>query len=279
MATDIIIPALGESITEAVIASWLKPDGAWVDRDEEIVELETDKVTMPLPSPAAGILKHGAAEGDTIDVGSSIGTLDGSVKKPAGAASAKSPAKASSTSSAPAPVAAASAAAHHEVLATPLARKLAEEHRVDLTKVSPTGPGGRIREHDVVAALGAPAAQVSSNGAAPAAMPSTVPFARAVRRERMSQLRQRIASRLVEAQHTAAMLTTFNECDMTAVMDLRNRHKDDFQKRHGVKLGFMSFFAKASASALQRASGQAMRCRLMPAIISSAGAAGSPNSS
>ncbi|MCA9293911.1 MAG: 2-oxoglutarate dehydrogenase complex dihydrolipoyllysine-residue succinyltransferase [Phycisphaerales bacterium] len=261
MATDIIIPALGESITEAVIASWLKPDGAWVDRDEDIVELETDKVTMPLPAPAAGILKHSVEEGDTIEVGASIGTLDESAKKPEGASQKTTSSKAAKgATSAPAKEAATTATPSHaggrNVLATPLARKLADEHQVDLTSVTPTGPGGRIREHDVVAALGTPSPPALSNGAAkhpapPPMAPVDSTFSRGIRRERMSQLRQRIASRLVEAQHTAAMLTTFNECDMTAVMELRTRHKDEFLKKHGVKLGFMSFFAKAAASALQ----------------------------
>ncbi len=254
MATDIIIPALGESITEAVIATWLKPDGTYVERDEDIVELETDKVTMPLPSPVAGILKHSVEEGDTIEVGGSIGSLDESAKKPEGVSKpetvASAPAQASTSSSS-------ASASTSDALATPLARKLAEEHHLDLASITPTGPGGRIREHDVVAALGAPPAPASTNGAprpavftsAPA--PSTTSFTREVRRERMSQLRQRIASRLVEAQQTAAMLTTFNECDMTAVMALRTLHKETFQKKHGVKLGFMSFFAKSAASALR----------------------------
>ncbi|MEO1128656.1 MAG: 2-oxoglutarate dehydrogenase complex dihydrolipoyllysine-residue succinyltransferase [Planctomycetota bacterium] len=259
MATDVVIPQLGESISEAVIASWLKPDGAYVERDEEIVELETDKVTMPLPSPVAGVIKHDASEGDTVIVGASIASIDESAEKPAGAApaaeaEAPAPAAAAPPPAQPAPAAtqttpapASAPAGDADVRSTPLARKIAEEKHVDLAGISGTGPGGRIREQDVLAYI-----QAGSNGSArpgPAAAPAAE---RGVRRERMSQLRQRIAVRLVEAQQTAAMLTTFNECDMTAVMQLRSRHKEQFEKSHGVRLGFMSFFIKAACSALER---------------------------
>jgi 2-oxoglutarate dehydrogenase E2 component (dihydrolipoamide succinyltransferase) len=281
MPTDVVIPQLGESISEAVIASWRKPDGAWVERDEELVDLETDKITMPLPAPAAGVIKHTAAEGDTVAVGTVIAHIDETASRPAGAApaaAAKAGAAASSKPVAPpaatavaeppakaappAPVAAAPAAAAapapaptSESRTTPLAQKIAEENRIDLANIHGTGPGGRIREQDVLAAIQsrtngkppAPAAGASAPTGAPAAQ-----FSRATRRERMTPLRQRIAVRLVEAQHTAAMLTTFNECDMTAVMDLRNRQKDAFEKAHGVKLGFMSFFVKAACVALRK---------------------------
>jgi 2-oxoglutarate dehydrogenase E2 component (dihydrolipoamide succinyltransferase) len=270
MATDVVIPQLGESISEAVIASWLKPDGAYVERDEEIVELETDKVTMPLPSPVAGVIKHDASEGDTVIVGASIASIDESAEKPAASgsdtekteskakkeepvaapAAAAAPAKAES---APAkaeaePAKTAAKAGDTDIRTTPLARKIAEEKDVDLAGISGTGPGGRIREQDVLAYI-----QSGSNGSTkPGGTSSPATAERGVRRERMSQLRQRIAVRLVEAQQTAAMLTTFNECDMTTVMELRSRHKEQFEKSHGVRLGFMSFFIKAACSALQR---------------------------
>ncbi len=270
MATDITIPALGESITEAVIASWLVEDGDYVERDQDLVELETDKVTMPLPSPVAGVIKRGAAEGDTVEVGASVGTIDESAKAPEKAAASTAKAEPASAASgtdkggepAPAPsepprttaesTTPSPAPAGGDRETTPVARKLAEENHIDLSKVTGTGPGGRIREHDVLAWL-----QTHQNGtaAAPAAAPSAngaASFSRGVRRERMSTLRQRIATRLVEAQQTAAMLTTFNECDMTNVMALRSKHKESFQAKHGVKLGFMSFFAKAAVSALQK---------------------------
>ena len=298
MPTDIVVPQLGESISEAVVAAWLKNDGDYVDRDEEIVELETDKVTMPLPAPVAGVLKRAVEEGDTIEVGSSVGTIDESAEKPAGGsgdAKADEPAQAaagSSDAAAPTPKASTTVAEPPESKAdsapadkappahatsagspapdpgdhapsagraTPLARKIAQEHGVDLSALKGTGPGGRVREQDVLAAFHA-----RSNGSAapaPAAAPAQTaaksggdpgPPSRGVRRERMSQLRQRIAVRLVEAQHTAAMLTTFNECDMTDVMALRSRHKEAFEKAHGVRLGFMSFFVKAAVSALEK---------------------------
>ncbi|TVQ78970.1 MAG: 2-oxoglutarate dehydrogenase complex dihydrolipoyllysine-residue succinyltransferase [Phycisphaeraceae bacterium] len=293
MATDIVIPQLGESISEAVIASWLKGDGEYVERDEEIVELETDKVTMPLPSSAAGILRHNAAEGDTVAVGAVVARVDESADKPKsdsagksakkdeGAAKAKQGKKESDASASP-PAATTTAeakpakqestsppasskeagasksegdSASKDVNATPVARKLAEEQHLDLSRISGTGPGGRIREQDVLAYLqtaksnGSPAQGTTPSAPAPSGAGA---FSRETRRERMSQLRQRIAVRLVEAQHTAAMLTTFNECDMSRVMALRSKHKDDFEKSHGVRLGFMSFFIKAACSALKK---------------------------
>lgn len=279
MATDVVIPQLGESISEAVIASWRKADGDWVERDEELVDLETDKITMPLPAPAAGVVKHSASEGDTVTVGSVIARIDESAKKPEGAgkgASAKPAAAAAAAPSKPkvadpeesptpakAPPASSSGAhdAHSpptpphapDARATPVALKLAEENHLDLGAIRGTGPGGRIREQDVLAALQAKInGQARSASASTPAPASQTSFSRATRRERMSQLRQRVAVRLVEAQHTAAMLTTFNECDMTAVMELRSRNKDDFEKAHGVKLGFMSFFIKAACVALKK---------------------------
>jgi 2-oxoglutarate dehydrogenase E2 component (dihydrolipoamide succinyltransferase) len=275
MATDIVIPPLGESITEAVVSQWLKPDGSYVKLDEEIVELETDKVTMPLPSPAAGVLRHTAKPGQTVTVGAAVGQIDESAAAgsgpvtPAAKPDAKSEAKPDhrpAPSNGVAPVAKISPAAPDDVRATPLARKIAEEKHIDLSLIRGTGPGGRVTEKDVeayasvpVGTAPAPAAKSPASEPAPKpapaakpAAPAPVPGSRGVRRERMSTLRQRIATRLVEAQHTAAMLTTFNECDMTAVMALRNKYKDQFEKQHGVKLGFMSFFVRACVSALRK---------------------------
>ncbi|TVQ60297.1 MAG: 2-oxoglutarate dehydrogenase complex dihydrolipoyllysine-residue succinyltransferase [Phycisphaerales bacterium] len=306
MSTDIVIPALGESITSGVIATWLKNDGDHVDRDETVLELETDKITLELPSPAAGVLKRKAAEGDTVEVGAVVGLIDESAagasdkkddaKKPepeAKAAPEKEKAKESASKGSPAPAATkaeskpeskpepepAKAAATsssagaskgasggsgggggggsggEDVRATPLARKIADERGVDLGRVAATGAGGRVREQDVLAFIQthddkAPTNNAAHAGSAPAGGPGAA-FSRETSRERMSPLRQRIASRLVEAQQTAAMLTTFNECDMSAVMALRSRHKEQFEKTHGVGLGFMSFFVKACVSALR----------------------------
>ncbi len=289
MPTDIVIPALGESITSGVIATWRKKDGEPVQRDETVLELETDKITLELPSPAAGTLRHKAAEGDTVDVGAIVGLVEeggagasngqaaaakpaaASKPEPAPAKPEPSPAKstpapmpaAASAPSKPAPAAAPSpapaASTTHtdDVRATPLARKIAEEKGVDMTQIKGTGAGGRIREQDVLAwvqthdASGAKSAPAPAQPAASASAAPVKTGGRAVHREKMTPLRQRIAQRLVEAQHTAAMLTTFNECDMSAVMELRSRHKEAFEKKHGVGLGFMSFFVKAATSALR----------------------------
>ncbi len=277
MSTEIVIPPLGESITEGVVASWLKGDGEFVQRDEEIVEIETDKITMPVPSPASGVLKHVVKEGDTINVGGVVGSIDESASAPAnksaskaqptksevkpGAEPAKSEAAAEAKPATPTPLAPATPSgggggmggAMDDTRITPVARKLADENHLDLSGVSGTGPGGRIREQDVLALM-----QTRKNGSGASSASGGMPSARAVageravRRERMTPLRQKIASRLVEAQHTAAMLTTFNECDMTNVMALRSVWKDEFEKSYSVKLGFMSFFVKAVCSALRK---------------------------
>ena len=289
MATQIVIPNVGESVTSGVIAAWSVKDGDYVERDQTVLELETDKVTMEVPAPAAGVVRHSASEGDEVEVGAVVGEIDESAEKPAGesAASSKSEAKAeggSATATAAPPKAppasdekakslasdrqpakaeptpagssgssnAQSSAKSGEHKATPLARKLAEDKGVSLGSISGTGAGGRIREQDVLAFI-----QTHQNGSAPAAAASAGSGSaranpRGTRLEKMTPLRQRIASRLVEAQQTAAMLTTFNEVDMGAVMDLRKQHKEAFADKHGVGLGFMSFFVKACAQALQK---------------------------
>jgi len=270
MATDIVIPTIGESVTEGVIASWTKAEGEWVERDETVLELETDKITMEIPAPIAGVVKHSAGEGDTVEVGAVVGTVDESAEKPAGSktdsqngsAASAEPAPAAKAESATAvaeppkkeaPPAAPAASApapsssggDSDAKATPLARKMAQEHSVNLANVHATGAGGRIREQDVLAYI-----QAGGNGQAPAPAAAPAKSERGVRTERMSQIRQRIAARLVEAQQTAAMLTTFNECDMGPVMELRKKYKDDFSKKHDINLGFMSFFVKAVTKAL-----------------------------
>lgn len=269
MATEIVIPNVGESVTSGIISAWTVEDGAYVERDQTVLELETDKVTMEVPAPAAGIVKHGASEGDEVDVGAVVGSIDETAEKPAGgtgggeaapAASAPAPtapAPAPAPAPADAPAAAATAvatapapASNADVKATPLARKLADDQGVDLKQISGTGAAGRIREQDVLAWI-----QTHQNGAvasAPAAAPATAASTRESWQERMSPMRQAIASRLVEAQQTAAMLTTFNEVDMGAVMDLRKQHKEAFAEKHGINLGFMSFFVKATTQALQK---------------------------
>jgi 2-oxoglutarate dehydrogenase E2 component (dihydrolipoamide succinyltransferase) len=262
MSTPIVIPSVGESITSGVIASWHKKDGEYVERDEVVLDLETDKVTMEIRAPAAGVIHPAAAEGDQVDIGAVVGTIEEGAKAGAApAVPAAPPVKAEAPAKAPpkqTPAAAPNGgAAEAAVRATPLARKLAEERGIDLSRITGTGAGNRIREQDVLAYAqsGGGGAAVAAPQPPPRAVPDAAPAAqgdgRAVARERMSPLRQRIAQRLVEAQQTAAMLTTFNECDMSAVMALRKQYKDDFEKRHGVSLGFMSFFVKACINALQ----------------------------
>ncbi|MCA9273250.1 MAG: 2-oxoglutarate dehydrogenase complex dihydrolipoyllysine-residue succinyltransferase [Phycisphaerales bacterium] len=262
MAVEVVVPNVGESVTEGVIATWLKKPGDWVNQDETLLELETDKITMEIPAPSAGVLSEQKfAEGDTVEVGATVASIDETASKPEGAAAA-APAKAeaaatteSKPAAAPAPNKPTFAPADNagkDANATPLARKIATEHGVNLAGIVGTGPGGRIREQDVLAS-------VQNNGHAPASETAATAPARAaatggdrsVRVERMTPMRQKIASRLVEAQHNAAMLTTFNECDMSAVIKLRNAYKEEFGKKHDINLGFMSFFVKAVVRGLK----------------------------
>jgi 2-oxoglutarate dehydrogenase E2 component (dihydrolipoamide succinyltransferase) len=268
MPADIIIPEFGESVTTGVISRWLVQDGQTVARDQPVLELETDKVTAEVVAPAAGVLKHAAKVGDTVPVKSTVGQILDSGATPAAAkATPAAPAPAATTAPAtpptasqapavkPAPAAAAETNGHAEVRATPLARKVADEQGVDLARVPGTGPGGRIRESDVLAAASVvgKAQAIGSGGIAAGAPPKGTPADKpGNRREKLSPLRQRIAARLVEAQHNAAMLTTFNEVDMSAVMAIRSKHKEEFEKKHGVGLGFMSFFITAAANALKQ---------------------------
>lgn len=249
---DIVIPATGESVTSGVVAKWSKPDGAAVKRDETVLELETDKITVEVPAPAAGRLKHSAKVGDTVAVGGVVGQIE---EGAAGETAAPIPAT-PSASIQPEPKSAPAAANGHpaDARATPLAKKMADEHGIDVAALAGSGPGGKVREQDVLAAVQArQTAPVATTTAAPARPPAPAPAPLAgSRRERMSPLRQRIAQRLVEAQSNAAMLTTFNEVDMSAVMALRTRYKEEFEKKNAVGLGFMSFFVKAATLALQK---------------------------
>ena len=261
MPVDIVIPNVGESVTSGVIAAWLKKDGEWIERDETVLSLETDKVTMDVPAPTSGVIRTAAKEGDTVDVGAVVGSIDESAAKPAGGTKSEPASQASVQNgaaasvpppriAAPAPEPVPAGASHAEgasengARATPLAEKMAREYGVDISRIKGTGAGHRVREQDVLAFV--------QNGSGPAAASTDSPApARTASVERMTPLRQRIAQRLVEAQHTAAMLTTFNEVDMGPVMDLRKKHKEAFEKKHGVGLGFMSFFVSAAASALR----------------------------
>ena len=244
MTKEIRVPALGESVTEATIAKWFKKAGEAVKADEPLVELETDKVTVEVPAPASGKLSSISAEpGVTVNVGALLGMIEEGAAGAAPAKAAEAPKKAEAA--APAKTA--------EQTLSPAVRKIVEENKVDTAAVAGTGKDGRLTKGDVIAHLEKPAAEAKPLVIPAAPAPAARAPSDASREERvkMSRLRLTIARRLKDAQNTAAMLTTFNEVDMTATMALRNQYKDIFEKKHGVKLGFMSFFVKACIQALK----------------------------
>ncbi|MFN5642179.1 MAG: 2-oxoglutarate dehydrogenase complex dihydrolipoyllysine-residue succinyltransferase [Sphingobacteriales bacterium] len=234
---DIKVPTVGESISEVTLIKWVKKDGEWVERDEVIAELESEKATFEINAEQAGVLKTTAQEGDTLLIGDIAGQIDDKAPAPEKKAEPKTTPKetakkAEAPKSSPAPSA--------DVKATPVAAAILADKKVDLKSVTPSGTGGKILKNDVLDAL--------SN---PGRKPGTEAFSRDERREKMSQLRKTISRRLVEAKNSTAMLTTFNEVDMSAIMELRTKFKDKFKEVHGVNLGFMSFFTKACCYALQ----------------------------
>ncbi len=253
--TDIVVPTLGESVSEATVAKWLKKEGDAVKADEPIVELETDKVTLEVNAPADGVIAAIAAkEGETVAKGAVLGQISAGGAKPAAAAAAPAAKKEEMPASA-------QKLATEETPAKngPAATKMMADNNIKAEDVQGTGRDGRVTKGDVINHLGA--GNVSANDAVsthpvkggdkPA--PASAPRDAGPREEKikMSKLRQVIARRLKEAQNTAAILTTFNEIDMTAVMEMRNQYKDVFEKKHGAKLGFMSFFVKAAIQALK----------------------------
>lgn len=253
MATEIKVPTLGESVTEATVARWFKQPGEAVKADEPLVELETDKVTVEVPAPAAGVLEAIAADsGVTVGPGALLGTIA------EGAAATTAPAaKPAAAAAAPAPTPAPAAAPAGAMPPAPSAAKMMAETGVTVSEGS--GKRGQVLKEDVIAAAAAPAAAkapaptVAPVPAAPPA-PRPNPAAEDAAREervRMSKLRQTVARRLKDAQNTAAMLTTFNDVDMSALMAIRNQYKDLFEKKHGVRVGFMGFFVKACVAALK----------------------------
>lgn len=256
---DIKVPTVGESISEVTLLKWVKNDGEFVDRDEVIAELESEKATFEVNAEKAGTLKQAAAEGDTLKIGDVMASIDETAAKPAQtapkaeAAPAKKqeaaneqPAKSNSSGNgqspqaAPAPAAGGPEVKSSDIKATPVASAIIADKKVDPKTVTPSGFQGKILKDDVLNAL--------SN---PGRIPGKALFQREDKREKMSNLRRTISRRLVEAKNTTAMLTTFNEVDMTKVMEIRSKFKDKFKEKHGVGLGFMSFFAKACCFALQ----------------------------
>ncbi|MGE5148348.1 MAG: 2-oxoglutarate dehydrogenase complex dihydrolipoyllysine-residue succinyltransferase [Candidatus Eiseniibacteriota bacterium] len=258
MALEIVVPTLGESVTEATVAKWFKAVGDAVAADEPLVELETDKVTLEVNAAAAGTLSEiRAKEGSEVEVGAILGMIAEGAAAAAAPTEAKTDGKQAAApgpapkpaAPAPAPAATPAPAAAEAPLA-PSVRRLVTENAIDPSTVPATGKDGRLTKGDVLAHLEKPAPVAKP---APAAKAPSAPRPTGEREERvrMTRLRRRIAERLKEAQNTAAILTTFNEVDMSAVMALRSRLKDPFEKKHGVKLGFMSFFVKACLVALK----------------------------
>ncbi len=257
MATEIRVPTLGESVSEATVGTWFKKVGDAVKADEPILELETDKVTIEVPAPTSGTLSEIVAQaGETVGLGALLGQIAAgaaAAAAPAAAAPAAAPAAPAPTPAAPAAAAAVPAASVSSMPPAPAAAKMLAENNLSADQVDGSGKRGQVLKGDVIAAVAKAAAAPAAAPAAPVAArgPSTVEDAAREERVKMTRLRQTIAKRLKDAQNTAAMLTTYNEVDMKAVMDLRNKYKDVFEKKHGVKLGFMGFFTKAVTHALK----------------------------
>ncbi len=267
MATDVTVPTLGESITEATLGQWLKQPGEAVRADEPIASLETDKVAVEVPSPVAGTMsEHVVAEGDTVAVGALIARIEAgagasavaAAPQPAALASPINPAGPGETPAVredpTAPHAEEGTGESSALTLSPAVRRVVLEHGLDPSRIKGTGKDGRLTKDDVLAAAKAEKPQPAVEAPAPASQPAPAPVPAAVgeRREervRMTRLRQTIARRLKEAQNTAALLTTFNDVDMSEVIQARNRYKDLFEKKHGIRLGFMGFFIKAACLA------------------------------
>ena len=238
MSIEIKVPTVGESISEVTLVKWHKKDGDWANRDEVIAELESEKATFELNAEQAGAIKIIAQEGATLNIGDVVCSIDTDAAKPEGTAAAEpvatvkeeKPAEQTPTTEPKPPT---------EVKATPVAAAIIADKKVDVKEVTASGSNGRIMKQDVMDALNNPGTK-----------PGTVLFARNEREQKMSNLRKTISRRLVEAKNTTAMLTTFNEVDMSAIMEIRKKYKDKFKELHGVNLGFMSFFTKACTYAL-----------------------------
>ncbi|RFM28646.1 2-oxoglutarate dehydrogenase complex dihydrolipoyllysine-residue succinyltransferase [Deminuibacter soli] len=236
---DMKVPTVGESISEVTLLKWVKNDGDLVKRDEVIAELESEKATFELNAEETGQLQHAAKEGDVIKIGDIIAKINSDVAVPDKvAAPAATPAK---TPAQPAAVQAPVTAVPNDLKASPVAAAMIADKKVDPKSITPSGPNSKILKHDVLDALAHPGKQAYAGNDL---------FTRNVRKEKMSNLRKTISRRLVESKNTTAMLTTFNEVDMTRIMDIRKQFKDKFKESHGVNLGFMSFFTKACAIAL-----------------------------
>ncbi|MBS1729619.1 MAG: 2-oxoglutarate dehydrogenase complex dihydrolipoyllysine-residue succinyltransferase [Bacteroidetes bacterium] len=241
---EIKVPTVGESINEVTLLKWIKKDGEFVDRDEVIAELESEKATFEVNAEMAGVLKTIAKENDTLKIGDAIATIDENAEKPAGSKEQAAPVVPIVEESKPEEIQPAVTVIPPEqqhIKASPVASRIIADKQLDPSSIAATGSHGRIMKTDVLEALAHPGKK---------AFEGQELFSRNIRTERMSNLRKTISRRLVEAKNTSAMLTTFNEADMSRIMDIRKAFKDKFKEKHGVALGFMSFFAKASAIAL-----------------------------
>ncbi|MBI3883863.1 MAG: 2-oxoglutarate dehydrogenase complex dihydrolipoyllysine-residue succinyltransferase [Sphingobacteriales bacterium] len=236
MPLEIKVPTVGESITEVTLVKWIKKDGDWVERDEVIAELESEKATFEINAEQAGVLKTIAKEDDTLKIGDIACSIDTDAPRPEG----KAATVAETPKAAPAPVTPPASTPASDAKATPVAAAIIADKKLDTKTVTPTGSNGKIVKQDVLDALNNPGRK-----------PGVELFGRNNRPEKMSNLRKTISRRLVEAKNTTAMLTTFNEVDMSAIMEIRAKNKDKFKEKHGVNLGFMSFFTKACCFALQ----------------------------
>lgn len=230
---EIKVPTVGESISEVSLAKWLKKDGQWVERDEVLAEIESEKATFEINAEQAGLLKIIANEGDTLGIGDVVCSIDDKAERPADLPQEVKEVKPNKAEKA-------TETAKADVKASPVAAAIIADKKVDAKGIAASGSGGKILKQDVLDAL--------SN---PGRKPGAELFTRNERKEKMTQLRKTVSRRLVEAKNTTAMLTTFNEVDMSAIMEIRTKHKDKFKEFHGVGLGFMSFFTKACAYALQ----------------------------
>ncbi|MEP7256576.1 MAG: 2-oxoglutarate dehydrogenase complex dihydrolipoyllysine-residue succinyltransferase [Ferruginibacter sp.] len=243
MSIEIKVPAVGESINEVTLVKWHKKDGDWANRDEVIAELESEKATFELNAEQAGTIKIIAKEGDTLNIGDVVCSIDTDAVKPAEVekveVAAAKPATVQQPQTQNLPAGQAGSKPETEVKATPVAAAIIADKKIDVKEVTPSGSNGKIVKQDVMDALNNPGRR-----------PGTVLFGRNERVDKMSNLRKTISRRLVEAKNTTAMLTTFNEVDMSAIMEIRTKHKDKFKELHGVNLGFMSFFTKACTYAL-----------------------------
>ena len=253
MSVEIKVPAVGESINEVTLTKWIKKDGEWVERDEVIAELESEKATFEINAEQAGILHTVAKEDQDLQIGDVVGTIDENAKKPAGESKPKEDKKAKEKQEESNPVAKSQVhpaekitpeenrpRKREDVKTTPVAAAILADKKVDVSKITATGSHGKITKNDVIDALTNPGRAIGKEL-----------FSRAEKPEKMSNLRRTISRRLVEAKNSTAMLTTFNEVDMSAIMDLRAKYKETFKKTHDVGLGFMSFFTKACCFALQ----------------------------